>query len=80
MQKLREKAAFRNPDEFYFKMINNRTVGGVHRPKYVQCSPSALGQTHYCKGLVWTYVSILTLLYVLLGLKIISIPKRNFYC
>ncbi|WVZ68457.1 hypothetical protein U9M48_017394 [Paspalum notatum var. saurae] len=31
--KLREKAAFRNPDEFYFKMINSRTVGGVHRPK-----------------------------------------------
>ncbi|XP_039809993.1 probable U3 small nucleolar RNA-associated protein 11 isoform X1 [Panicum virgatum] len=31
--KLREKAAFRNPDEFYFKMINSKTVGGVHRPK-----------------------------------------------
>ncbi|KAG2592404.1 hypothetical protein PVAP13_5NG546886 [Panicum virgatum] len=36
--KLREKAAFRNPDEFYFKMINSKTVGGVHRPKYVHCS------------------------------------------
>nr|CAB3474579.1 unnamed protein product [Digitaria exilis] len=31
--KLKEKAAFRNPDEFYFKMINSKTVGGVHRPK-----------------------------------------------
>ncbi|CDH60699.1 probable u3 small nucleolar rna-associatedprotein 11 [Lichtheimia corymbifera JMRC:FSU:9682] len=27
---LREKALFRNPDEFYFKMINSRTKGGVH--------------------------------------------------
>lgn len=33
LQKLKEKAAFRNPDEFYFKMINSRTVGGIHRPK-----------------------------------------------
>jgi len=41
LQKLKEKAAFKNPDEFYFKMINSRTVGGVHRPKYVHCSPSA---------------------------------------
>lgn len=30
-QKLKEKAAFRNPDEFYFKMINSKTVGGVHK-------------------------------------------------
>lgn len=33
LQKLREKATFRNPDEFYFKMINSRVVNGVHRPK-----------------------------------------------
>lgn len=32
-QKLKEKAAFRNPDEFYFKMIKTRSVGGVHRPE-----------------------------------------------
>ncbi|GKV40725.1 hypothetical protein SLEP1_g48334 [Rubroshorea leprosula] len=31
--KLREKAAFRNPDEFYFKMIKTRTVDGVHKPE-----------------------------------------------
>eukprot|EP01018_Ginkgo_biloba_P020893 Gb_21329 [translate_table: standard] len=30
---LKEKATFRNPDEFYFKMINSRTVDGVHRPQ-----------------------------------------------
>ncbi|EPZ30898.1 hypothetical protein ROZALSC1DRAFT_31440, partial [Rozella allomycis CSF55] len=27
---LREKALFRNPDEFYFKMINAKTKKGVH--------------------------------------------------
>ena len=32
-QKLKEKAAFRNPDEFYFKMIKTKTVDGVHRPE-----------------------------------------------
>ncbi|KAL5803055.1 hypothetical protein ACOSQ3_031501 [Xanthoceras sorbifolium] len=31
LQKLKEKAAFRNPDEFYFKMIKTRTVDGLHR-------------------------------------------------
>ncbi|CAG8485251.1 6381_t:CDS:2 [Ambispora leptoticha] len=30
LKKLREKAYFRNPDEFYFKMINSKTKGGVH--------------------------------------------------
>ena len=30
LKAMREKAAFRNPDEFYFKMINSRTKGGVH--------------------------------------------------
>ncbi|CAA2988822.1 probable U3 small nucleolar RNA-associated 11 [Olea europaea subsp. europaea] len=33
LQKLKEKAAFRNPDEFYFKMINTKTADGVHMPK-----------------------------------------------
>ncbi|CAN8254133.1 unnamed protein product [Cochlearia groenlandica] len=33
LKKLRQKAAFKNPDEFNFKMINSKTVGGVHRPK-----------------------------------------------
>ncbi|KAM7271123.1 hypothetical protein ACFE04_030337 [Oxalis oulophora] len=32
IQKLKEKAENRNPDEFYFKMINTRTVEGVHKP------------------------------------------------
>ncbi|KAI3991903.1 hypothetical protein MKX01_012848 [Papaver californicum] len=40
LRKLREKAAFKNPDEFYFKMIRTKTVDGVHRPeseaKYTQ--------------------------------------------
>ncbi|KAK6149093.1 hypothetical protein DH2020_016618 [Rehmannia glutinosa] len=31
LQKLREKAAFRNPDEFYFKMIKTKTVKGIHK-------------------------------------------------
>lgn len=31
LQKLKEKAANRNPDEFYFKMIKSKTVGGVHK-------------------------------------------------
>jgi len=35
LQVLREKAANRNEDEFYFKMINTKTVDGVHRPVYV---------------------------------------------
>lgn len=33
LQKLKEKAAFRNPDEFYFRMIKTKTVGGVHKLK-----------------------------------------------
>lgn len=32
-QKLKEKAAFRNPDEFYFKMVKTKTINGVHRPQ-----------------------------------------------
>ncbi|KAG0370621.1 small-subunit processome [Gamsiella multidivaricata] len=30
LKAMREKAAFRNPDEFYFKMISTRTKDGVH--------------------------------------------------
>ncbi|KAI9322127.1 small-subunit processome [Dichotomocladium elegans] len=30
LKALREKALFRNPDEFYFKMVNTRTERGVH--------------------------------------------------
>ncbi|KAI9470641.1 MAG: small-subunit processome [Benjaminiella poitrasii] len=33
LKALREKALFRNPDEFYFKMINSQTKGGVHIQK-----------------------------------------------
>ncbi|KAK8560406.1 hypothetical protein V6N13_082848 [Hibiscus sabdariffa] len=33
IRKLKEKAAFRNPDEFYFQMIKTRTVDGVHKPE-----------------------------------------------
>lgn len=30
IKKLREKAAFRNKDEFYFGMVKGRTEGGIH--------------------------------------------------
>lgn len=33
IQTLRQKASQRNPDEFYFGMINSQSVGGIHRPK-----------------------------------------------
>ncbi|XP_073015770.1 probable U3 small nucleolar RNA-associated protein 11 [Primulina eburnea] len=33
LHKLKEKEALRNPDEFYFKMIKTKTVGGVHKPE-----------------------------------------------
>lgn len=33
LRRLKEKASFRNPDEFYFKMIKTKTVDGVHRPE-----------------------------------------------
>ncbi|XP_027346000.1 probable U3 small nucleolar RNA-associated protein 11 [Abrus precatorius] len=33
LRKLREKAANRNEDEFYFKMVRTRTVNGIHRPE-----------------------------------------------
>ncbi|XWS43032.1 hypothetical protein CRYUN_Cryun16bG0066100 [Craigia yunnanensis] len=33
LQRLKEKAAFRNPDEFYFQMIKTKTVHGVHKPE-----------------------------------------------
>ncbi|XP_073014658.1 probable U3 small nucleolar RNA-associated protein 11 [Primulina eburnea] len=33
LMKLKEKTALRNPDEFYFKMIKTKTVGGVHKPE-----------------------------------------------
>ncbi|XP_050230945.1 probable U3 small nucleolar RNA-associated protein 11 [Mercurialis annua] len=33
LQRLKEKAAFKNPDEFYFKMIKTKTVNGVHLPE-----------------------------------------------
>ncbi|KGN44433.1 probable U3 small nucleolar RNA-associated protein 11 [Cucumis sativus] len=32
LDKLKQKAVFRHPDEFYFKMIRMRTVDGIHRP------------------------------------------------
>ncbi|KAE8037733.1 hypothetical protein FH972_010298 [Carpinus fangiana] len=31
LQKLKEKATFRNPDEFYFRMIKTRNVDGAHK-------------------------------------------------
>ena len=33
LRKLREKAAFRNPDEYYFKMAHTKTVDGVHQKR-----------------------------------------------
>lgn len=32
LRKLKEKAEFRNPDEFYFKMVHAKTVNGIHMP------------------------------------------------
>lgn len=29
---LKEKAATRNPDEFFYKMIKSKTIDGIHRP------------------------------------------------
>lgn len=31
LHNLRRKAAFKNPDEFYFRMINSTTRGGIHQ-------------------------------------------------
>ena len=31
LQALKERAYFRNPDEFYFKMINSKTENGLHK-------------------------------------------------
>ncbi|XP_021836114.1 probable U3 small nucleolar RNA-associated protein 11 [Spinacia oleracea] len=33
LRRLKEKAANRNPDEFYFGMIRSNTTNGVHRPE-----------------------------------------------
>ena len=33
LKKLREKAAFKNPDEYYFNMAHTRVEGGVHRKR-----------------------------------------------
>ncbi|KAE9600872.1 hypothetical protein Lal_00011278 [Lupinus albus] len=33
LRRLREKAANRNEDEFYFKMVRTKNVGGVHKPE-----------------------------------------------
>ncbi|KAL2456132.1 Uncharacterized protein Adt_46929 [Abeliophyllum distichum] len=45
IQKLKEKAAFRNPDEFYFKMIKTKIVDGVHKPEILDISRRKLKLT-----------------------------------
>lgn len=44
LKAMREKALFRNPDEFYFKMINTQTKGGVHIQKRNEELPAEMVQ------------------------------------
>ncbi|KAI9489694.1 small-subunit processome [Zychaea mexicana] len=44
LKALREKALARNPDEFYFKMINSQTKGGVHIQKRNEALPHEMVQ------------------------------------
>lgn len=44
LKAMREKALFRNPDEFYFKMINSQTKGGVHIQKRNEELPDEMVQ------------------------------------
>ncbi|CEP18573.1 hypothetical protein [Parasitella parasitica] len=44
LKAMREKALFRNPDEFYFKMINTQTKGGVHIQKRNEELPDEMVQ------------------------------------
>ncbi|RCI02767.1 UTP11-like, U3 small nucleolar ribonucleoprotein [Rhizopus stolonifer] len=44
LKALKEKALFRNPDEFYFKMINTETKGGVHIQKRNEELPDEMVQ------------------------------------
>ncbi|CAO3654023.1 unnamed protein product [Cunninghamella echinulata] len=44
LKTLREKALFRNPDEFYFKMINTQTKNGVHIQKRNEELPAEMVQ------------------------------------
>ncbi|KAI8347664.1 small-subunit processome [Blakeslea trispora] len=44
LKAMREKALFRNPDEFYFKMVNAQTKDGVHIQKRNEELPDELIQ------------------------------------
>lgn len=44
LKAMREKALFRNPDEFYFKMVNSQTKGGVHIQKRNEELPDEMVQ------------------------------------
>ncbi|KAI8991043.1 small-subunit processome [Mycotypha africana] len=44
LKAMKEKALFRNPDEFYFKMINTQTKGGVHIQKRNEELPDEMVQ------------------------------------
>ena len=54
LKKLREKAAFRNPDEYYFGMAHTKVEDGVHR-KAKAAGPTADTGTETCSCIPGPY-------------------------